>query len=60
MSAVTRVSHLTEDQQACERDCQLANAGHAEAKELLAWKRFGTLSFEDYVGWILGASVRPM
>lgn len=53
MNAVTIVSDSAEDRQACEKDCQLVDAALAEAKELRAWKRFGTLSFEDYVGWVL-------
>lgn len=51
MEKPTMVSDVTEDRRACELDVQRAETAHAEGRELDAWKRFGTLSFEDYVGW---------
>lgn len=54
MNAVTMRIDATEAQQACALDCQLVEAALVEAKELAAWKRFGTLSYEDYVSWVLG------
>jgi hypothetical protein len=52
-AATMAVSLSTEDQLTCEQDCQLANAAFAEGKELATLKRFGLLSYEDYVGWVL-------
>ncbi len=53
MNAVTMVSDSKEDQQVCEQECQLAEAAFAEGRELAAWKRFGTISFESYASWVV-------
>ena len=50
---MTMMVEASEAQQACALDCQRANEAHEEGKELAAWKRFGTVSYEDYVGWVL-------
>ena len=52
MNAETMRIDATEAQQTCDQDYRLAEAAWVEAKELAAWMRFGTLSYEDYVSWV--------